>query len=318
MAKNGFGAQDEEEKDARASAAGAGTVQKDAEDKKDEGGARPALFEPNLEFEDDPDDPRDQEGYTLRARLREETEAPFRKVRLFLYYASAASASVGGFISGARVIAGLSGVSGAQPLSETVPNTLIDLGVIAIAVLLIRLDNKAGKKRLDRLSRGAALAALKVEISRSGKARSEESLSGKMTTLSSFRLYRRPVIVCGNADTVNAVLAQADPLKEELAQRDIIVIPYITGGGDNAVLNSWSKGEWLATPVMREKWAAWFQKELELSKLKPSDVRDKALVLYTRKDGRVGGRTIGMPNWNKMIEGIDNLPKSGMDRLGRP
>lgn len=58
--------------------------------------------------------------YSLRARLREETEAPFRKARMFVYGGSAVSAGVGAFIAGLRIIASLIGISGTQPLNETV------------------------------------------------------------------------------------------------------------------------------------------------------------------------------------------------------
>lgn len=64
--------------------------------------------------------------YSLRTRLREEIEAPFRKARMFVYFGSAASAGVGAFISGLRVIAALSGISGVQPLSETVRSYHLD------------------------------------------------------------------------------------------------------------------------------------------------------------------------------------------------
>lgn len=58
--------------------------------------------------------------YSMRTRLREEIEAPFRKARMFVYAGSAASAGVGAFISTLRVIAALTGVPGVQPLNETV------------------------------------------------------------------------------------------------------------------------------------------------------------------------------------------------------
>lgn len=64
--------------------------------------------------------------YSQQTRLREETEAPFRKVRMFVLAGSAASAGVGAFIAGARVLAGLAGVSGVQPLAETVRAPLFD------------------------------------------------------------------------------------------------------------------------------------------------------------------------------------------------
>lgn len=58
--------------------------------------------------------------YSMRTRLREETEAPFRKFRMFIYMGCGASAGVGAFISSLRIIAAFIGTKGVQPLSETV------------------------------------------------------------------------------------------------------------------------------------------------------------------------------------------------------
>lgn len=58
--------------------------------------------------------------YSLRTRLREETEAPFRKARMFVYGGSAVSAGVGTLVAGLRIIAAFVGISGTQPLNETV------------------------------------------------------------------------------------------------------------------------------------------------------------------------------------------------------
>lgn len=64
--------------------------------------------------------PPPKRQYSFRTRLREETEAPFRKARMFLFAGSAVSAGVGAFIAALRVIAALAGVPGTQPLNETV------------------------------------------------------------------------------------------------------------------------------------------------------------------------------------------------------
>uniref|UniRef100_A0A7S0T3M3 Uncharacterized protein n=1 Tax=Erythrolobus madagascarensis TaxID=708628 RepID=A0A7S0T3M3_9RHOD len=253
-------------------------------------------------------DTPDYKGYSMRTRLREETEAPFRKVRLFVYSASAASAALGGFVSLTRVIAALSGVQGTQPLDETIPNVLIDLGVVLAAVVLIRIDNAAGRKRLDRLSRGAALAKLKVE----------NTDTGVVNKLSAFRLNQRPVLVCGDADTVNTVMADAFPLRRKLAERDVILVPFVTGSNaaDDAVFDSWEAGPWLARPVGKEEWGLWFKQELDNAKLTFSKVRGTAMVIIVRKDGRVGARSMGPPMWQKLIEELDALPQK--DRFGRP
>lgn len=73
-----------------------------------------------VDLPETPDQPRQKPKYSQRARLREETEAPFRKARMFVYGGSALSATVGAFIASLRVIAALTGVSGVQPLNETV------------------------------------------------------------------------------------------------------------------------------------------------------------------------------------------------------
>lgn len=63
--------------------------------------------------------------YSQATRLREETEAPFRKARMFVFGASAASAGVGGLVAASRVIAAAVGVRGVQPLDETLPNVCV-------------------------------------------------------------------------------------------------------------------------------------------------------------------------------------------------
>lgn len=72
----------------------------------------------NSEDAANPNQPKPQ--YSLRTRLREETEAPFRKARMFVYGGSAVSAGVGAFIATLRIISALFGTSGVQPLNETV------------------------------------------------------------------------------------------------------------------------------------------------------------------------------------------------------
>lgn len=59
------------------------------------------------------------EQYGMKLRLREESEAPFRKVRMLIYSASAASAGIGGFVAGSRIVAALTGVSGKDNVKLT-------------------------------------------------------------------------------------------------------------------------------------------------------------------------------------------------------
>jgi len=86
-------------------------------------------------------DKKEKPQYSLRTRLREETEAPFRKARMFVYGGSAVSAGVGAFIAGLRVLAAFIGLSGVQPLNETVRN-----GITQCTLML--MENSSGLIRL--------------------------------------------------------------------------------------------------------------------------------------------------------------------------
>ena len=87
----------------------------------------------------------------LRLKLLEEQASPFRRFRQFFYLAAAGSASIGTFIAGTRVIAGMQGISGVQPLEETIPNTAINAGVVLASATLWYLDENRGKEALENL-----------------------------------------------------------------------------------------------------------------------------------------------------------------------
>lgn len=73
------------------------------------------------------------------ARLKAEAIAPYRGLRRFIYYSFAASGAVGGFIFLTQLLAG-------QNVTEVLPNLGIQIGVVALMVWLLRLENKAERK----------------------------------------------------------------------------------------------------------------------------------------------------------------------------
>ncbi|KAJ1481413.1 hypothetical protein T484DRAFT_1807467 [Baffinella frigidus] len=83
---------------------------------------------------------QEEQGYTKKQILREEIEAPFRKVRLFLVPASMASAALAAFISATRLVATLSGVKG-YDFEETGKNLGLDLLALAGLALILKRDN---------------------------------------------------------------------------------------------------------------------------------------------------------------------------------
>lgn len=68
-------------------------------------------------------------------RLRAEAMAPYRGLRQFIYFACAASASIGGFIFFFKLLAG-------QEIRSTLPNLALQIGVLTLMVWLFRLEQR--------------------------------------------------------------------------------------------------------------------------------------------------------------------------------
>lgn len=73
------------------------------------------------------------------ARLRAEAKAPYRGLRLFIYFACGASGLIGGMIFLAQLAAG-------RNLETTLPNLAVQVAVVAIALFLYRLEQKASRR----------------------------------------------------------------------------------------------------------------------------------------------------------------------------
>ncbi|GMH41633.1 hypothetical protein BSKO_09543 [Bryopsis sp. KO-2023] len=118
------------------------------------------------------------------ARLRSEMEAPFRPVRLALYYTAVAGATLGFFINFTQIIGAVGGAPGSQSVIEVVQSLGIDLGAIVVLAFLIRSDLQAQEKQMARLSREQRLGDLGVRLS-----------DGKTITLAELRGNCRVVSV---------------------------------------------------------------------------------------------------------------------------
>lgn len=242
--------------------------------------------------------------YSQRARFREEIEAPFRKVRMFVYGGSAASAGVGLFISSTRIIASLTGVDGVQPLSETIPNVGINLLVITICALLLRYENKSGTKRLERISRGAKLAALRI-------VNPEE----RIVKLSSLRRNNRVVIIAGKPAIVLKTLDQAYEAREQLRELSLQVVPIFTGVDsveESKIELPENDGNFLLASYDKKSWKEWLDIEQNVARKTFGDKIDECLVVFVRLDGLVGARMAGTPDFGRIVESVKSLPDKDM------
>eukprot|EP00168_Porphyra_purpurea_P007380 TRINITY_DN1926_c0_g1_i1.p2 TRINITY_DN1926_c0_g1~~TRINITY_DN1926_c0_g1_i1.p2 ORF type:complete len:299 (+),score=102.67 TRINITY_DN1926_c0_g1_i1:511-1407(+) len=238
-------------------------------------------------------------SYSQATRLREETEAPFRKARMFVFGASAASAGVGSLVAASRVVAAAVGVRGVQPLDETLPNLAINAGVLLTCAFLLRQEVRTGERRMSRLARGASLARLKVTV----------PPKEVITKLGGLRSKRRLVILAGREPILTAAVASAEQFKEALYDRRILVVPLLlppAAGAAEAEV-TFPTGNWIASPVLASEWLEWFAEEKVAAKVNEERAADEVLVIIVKFNGRVGSRSMGMPAWSQLVGDIDTI-----------
>ncbi len=79
----------------------------------------------------------------LYARLNAESKAPYRGLRQFVYIALGGSGFLGAVVFLSQAIAG-------RDLGHTLPNLMLQLGVVALMVWLFRLEDRAKKRQRQR------------------------------------------------------------------------------------------------------------------------------------------------------------------------
>jgi len=225
---------------------------------------------------------------------------------MFFYASFGVGASVGGLIAGTRILAALTGVVGAQPLGETVPNLVIDVVAVALFAFLLRRDAEAGRKRLARISNTVDVGDLSVTTG-----------GGSVAELSSLRGRARPVIVSGRPKEVFKAVRGAEAVAADLSRVGVLVVPVVAGGGG---LAEPAQGGWLAMPTADEAdaWASWEDAARTGAGKGGGRPPKKALmVLVVRKDGRIGARSFtDAVEWPALIAEMDRMPAK--DQYGQP
>lgn len=252
-------------------------------------------------------------NYSTEVRLREEAEAPFRKVRFFVYSALLAGCTISLLVSAARIAAGLNGIN-ADLLDESLQNAGIDLGGLALLSFLLKQDFDAQESRLKRASKGGQIASLQVRFA------SPDPLDEKFTTLnlSSFRAGRgidkRVVIIAGGEEKIDQVIDQISDtsFQDALTLNDLVVIPLVTTNGVAPNMNEdLLKSNCIAIPTGRS-WKEFIDEEISSAESQGVNVSEEGFALILKKNGRVGQRTKGI-NLSQMVGEVEDRRSSGMD-----
>ena len=256
--------------------------------------------------------------YSAEVRLREEAEAPFRKVRFFGYATLLGGAFISLLVSATRIVAGLNGIN-TDLLEESLTNAAIDAAGIVVLSFLFKNDIDAEESRLRRASKGAELANLPVR----GKAAfflDQEQKNYSTLTLAAFRAGRgidkRIVICAAGEDTISSVVNEmmmSTSLQDALVANDLVVIPVVIpeGTAPAGIDDELLEKECIAIPNGRG-WKSFIAEEVEEASKQGLEVSTKGFALILKKNGKVGQRTSGI-NLGRMVGEVVDRQEMGMD-----
>lgn len=257
-------------------------------------------------------------GYTVKQRLREEVESPFRKVRLAFFSFSSASAFVAFYFSALTALkANIGGYADVPPLDEALVQVAINTGgAVGFAALALR-EVKVGQGNLERIAKGGLLARLVV-----GPAADESS----KRTLKEYRRASRVVIAAGGAEYIRSLamslcsdqLADENTLHAALAGVDIVIVPVLidedfnvvetksawrsaTPGATDRNFDSVRADEVVAFPRVLSMWQEYINSDIETAKGQGFDVLSKGITITVKKNGRILRRATGLPPFGDMV-----------------
>lgn len=280
-------------------------------------------------------------GYTVKQRLREEVESPFRKVRLIFFGSSAGSALTALYFSATNALKAYLGTySDAPPLDEALTSCGINIAGAVVCGYFAYKDYERGQANLERIARGGKLA--KLAVSPGGEEKS-------LRTLSDYRRTSRVLICAGGKEYVENVckslnsdqLSDENNLPQLLQEVDVLVVPVLLTEGNNVgdTKTVWretvpsdtdrnfdsSKADAVvAYPWNNAGWAEYLESEIETAKKQGFDVLSKGITITVKKNGKILRRATGAPRWNDLVGAMEVMDgsKFGMpgdsERYGGP
>eukprot|EP00546_Thalassionema_frauenfeldii_P001193 CAMPEP_0178932190 /NCGR_PEP_ID=MMETSP0786-20121207/22439_1 /TAXON_ID=186022 /ORGANISM="Thalassionema frauenfeldii, Strain CCMP 1798" /LENGTH=303 /DNA_ID=CAMNT_0020609373 /DNA_START=260 /DNA_END=1167 /DNA_ORIENTATION=- len=276
-------------------------------------------------------------GYTVKQRLREEIESPFRNVRLYFFGVSTASAMLALYFSSLAALKGyMGGFADTPPLEESLQSCAINIGAAATCAFLTYRDYKAGQANLERISKGGALARLRLSPA--------DGTTNSLLTMKEYRRAKRVIIAAGGAEYVSQLAlaltsdqrSDDNTLVQALQEADVMIVPVLLENNTGASLNVGNTiSSWQATtpteqdrnfdltransvvafPNGPNQWYEYLQSEIETCQTQGFDVLEKGFTITVKKNGRILRRATGQPQWNAFLQTMEVMDGS---KFGMP
>uniref|UniRef100_A0A7S3K3R9 Uncharacterized protein n=1 Tax=Aureoumbra lagunensis TaxID=44058 RepID=A0A7S3K3R9_9STRA len=261
----------------------------------------------------------DDGGYTVKQRLREEIDSPFRKVRLVLFGFSTISATVALYFSLLTIGKSAANFADAPPMQIATRDFGINIASVAVCGALTYREVIAGEKNLERIAKGGQLASLRVR----------PADGAPQISLSKYRNKFRLVIAAGGEDFISKLAVSLLDVDRALSQVSVRIIPILideSGRVDvdrGTILWRQAQKEKDTTvsnsivdfPVLSTPWTEYLNSEIATAKSQGFNVLQSGIGIYIKKNGRVLRRATGLPNWDQFIGTMDVMDGN---QFGRP
>jgi hypothetical protein len=265
----------------------------------------------------------------VRSKLVTESIAPWRTLRLFLYFSAGSGALLGGLITLSGVAAALSGARTDVDLNVEVLNLAIDFGAVGAFAFLAKWDfdrqkeltenvekkierKKEQKKVIQNMrEREKRLGDLKLEIKVSADGQTREAPVSNIQAGAKQHI----IIVAGPKKACKDALIGANLLKMDFAMSNILVVPYETGVGA-AELQSRPSGGFGDGPsyenqpyvarVVGDGWDEYIQEEIDDAiKQSGEKIKEEGIVIVVANNGKVIRRGVGKVPWRQMVDRLE-------------
>ena len=259
--------------------------------------------------------------------IQRSIQAPFRKIRFFLYFGLLGAAGIGSFISLVKLLAASTGSSN-DDVGAILPNLFVNLLGIPILSYLWNRELKAQNSKLERIQKGGSLAGLKVKVSVG-----EENLVVKLSDLRRDRgIEKRVILVVAPLESIKESLQSSLSASKSFMSNNILIIPLVIENSSPesftleaanliSLLPSASSEQlkYIGTPLVLSSWNAVLRREILTALKQQPNALEKGITIVIKNTGKVASRKFGVPIWDSNSEtkvgGSDLYEEIASDKL---
>ncbi|CAE7605244.1 eef1aknmt [Symbiodinium natans] len=230
--------------------------------------------------------------------------------------ASTGGAGVGLLFILPRLLATLFGAPRASPLPSVLQDVAVNFGAMVFCGFLTYQEWNQDSVRSQAKEEGALIARLPIQVPMDGEAKVVEARLSDLRVGRQMK-SRRPVLCLGNLQFCRDCISAAMEVQEAMTRCDFLLVPvlYNSSAEDASSLAEAAKDLRFVALPGKDPDGDWAQlSEIQLAQVRSQGL-DEAIgqAIIIKKNGRVGTRFLGVPEWKSLTAEVDARVKLGLD-----